>query len=87
MYWKSQEERLAAMQLDGINLIYVEQSYKTIEICSEALKTNGYALKYVPQDLITRELCEIAIKSNKHAICFVPGKYEDIHRFWRIIYE
>jgi hypothetical protein len=67
---KSLQQRLSAVQRDGLNLRFIRD--KTDDICRAALAQNGLALQFIPEAQRYTEFCEIAVQQCSAAFQFVP---------------
>ena len=46
------------VQYGGSNLKDVPEKYKSLELCTMAVKKNGWALEFVPEEFKIKELCK-----------------------------
>jgi tetratricopeptide (TPR) repeat protein len=58
----------------SVNLDWVPEQFKTVEICKAAVRARAQNLEYVPDVLKDRDMCLLAIKNDGTMLKFVPEK-------------
>jgi hypothetical protein len=71
------EVKSARSRADWRVLKRVPETFKTEELCTEAVKFYGENLKFVPPSLITRALVELAVTTAAGGLKFVPKEMMD----------
>ena len=66
---------LNAVKTNGLMLQLIQDSYKTEELCTEAIKQNPKAFRYIPSDKITYKMCLEAVSADGLIIKDIPSKH------------
>jgi hypothetical protein len=72
-----QNQFIAALQLNGMELKYVPSYMITPDICQAAVQQNPRALKYVPAEMQTMKLCMSAVERDGTALEFVAESFQN----------
>lgn len=65
---------LASVELDGLNLEYVNPEFQTHDLCLSAIKQNILAFKFVKVQ--THDICYEAVKINGTILCYVNDIFQ-----------